>query len=393
MIELLAPAGDLEKLKIAILYGADAVFIGGTEFSLRARASNFTLSDIKEGCEFAHQFNKKVYVTTNIIPHHEDMSGLLDYLKGLEEAGVDAIISASPYIIDTALKKTNLEVHISTQQSAMNINTVNYWHRLGAERVVLARDLTLEEIEHITTNTKAEIEVFIHGGMCAGYSGRCSLSNHLTNRDANRGGCAHSCRWFYDLKKDQTLAEETPFSMSSKDLSAVHEIESLMNMGVASLKIEGRMKSLHYIATIVHTYRMIIDEYQKNGKIENYQYYIDNLQKAENRETSTGFFHGTPKLPQQLFEQRSEKVMQNFVGLVLEYDQATQTALIETRNVYHLGETLEVFSRFEKEKTFVVGHMENLKGEIVERAMRAKEPLKIKVPFEVYPFDMIRAER
>lgn len=393
MIELLAPAGDLEKLKIAILYGADAVFIGGTEFSLRARASNFTLDDIKEGCEFAHQFNKKVYVTTNIIPHHEDMSGLLEYLKGLESAGVDAIISASPYIIDTALKQTKLEVHISTQQSAMNINTVNYWHNLGAERVVLARDLTLDEIKHITTNTKVEIEVFIHGGMCAGYSGRCSLSNHLTNRDANRGGCAHSCRWFYDLKKGQDMAEKTPFSMSSKDLSAVHEIEYLMDMGVASLKIEGRMKSLHYIATIVHTYRMIIDEYQKNGKIENYQYYISNLQKAENRETSTGFFHGTPKLPQQLFEQRSEKVMQNFVGLVLEYDKDTQIALIETRNVYRLGETLEVFSRFEKEKTFVVDHMENLKGEMVERAMRVKEPLKIKVPFEVHPFDMIRAER
>lgn len=393
MIELLAPAGDLEKLKIAILYGADAVFIGGTEFSLRARASNFTLSDIKAGCEFAHQFNKKVYVTTNIIPHHEDMSGLLEYLKGLEEAGVDAIISASPFIIDTALNKTNLEVHISTQQSAMNINTVNYWHRLGAERVVLARDLTLEEIQHITTNTKAEIEVFIHGGMCAGYSGRCSLSNHLTNRDANRGGCAHSCRWFYDLKKDQKAIEETPFSMSSKDLSAVHEIERLIDMGVSSLKIEGRMKSLHYIATIVHTYRMIIDEYQKHGKIENYQYYIDNLQKAENRETSTGFFHGTPKLPQQLFEKRSEKVMQNFVGLVLEYDSQSQTAIVETRNVFHLGETLEVFSRFETEKTFTLTQMENLKGEIVERAMRAKEPLRIKVPFEVHPFDMIRAER
>ncbi len=393
MIELLAPAGDLEKLKIAILYGADAVFIGGSEFSLRARASNFTLDDIKEGCDFAHQFNKKVYVTTNIIPHHDDMDGLLPYLKGLERAGVDAIISASPFIIDTALKKTNLEVHISTQQSAMNINTVSYWNQKGATRVVLARDLTLDEIKYVTKNSRAEIEVFIHGGMCAGYSGRCSLSNHLTNRDANRGGCAHTCRWFYDLKKDEKIIESTPFSMSSKDLSAVHEIELLMQMGVSSLKIEGRMKSLHYIATIVRTYRMIIDEYEATGKIADYQYYIDNLQKAENRETSTGFFHGTPKLPQQLFEQRSEKVMQNFVGLVLEYDKENQTALIETRNVYQKGERLEVFSRFEREKTFTVTEMENLKGEPVERAMRAKEPLRIKVPFEVHPFDMIRVDR
>lgn len=393
MIELLAPAGDLEKLKIAVLYGADAVFIGGEEFSLRARASNFTLDDIKEGCAFAHQHGKKVYVTTNIIPHHEDMDGLLPYLKGLEEAGVDAIIAASPYIIDTALKQTNLEVHISTQQSAMNINTVNFWTKKGATRVVLARDLTLDEIKHITEHTQAEIEVFIHGGMCAGYSGRCSLSNHLTNRDANRGGCAHSCRWFYDLKKDGEKIEVVPFSMSSKDLSAIYEVQKLIDLGVNSLKIEGRMKSLHYVATVVRTYRMIIDEYLSTSVISNYDYYMECLEKAENRETSTGFFHGLPKLPQQLFEKRSEKVMQNFVGLVLEYDKETQTAIIETRNVYRVGETLEVFSRFGKEQYFVNTHMESLDGVSMDRAMRAKEPLKVKVPFEVHPFDMIRAER
>lgn len=393
MIELLAPAGDLEKLKIAILYGADAVFIGGEEFSLRARASNFTLDDIKEGCAFAHQYGKKVYVTTNIIPHHEDMEGLLPYLKGLEDAGVDAIIAASPYIIDTALNQTNLEVHISTQQSAMNINTVNFWNKKGATRVVLARDLTLDEIKLITNNTKAEIEVFIHGGMCAGYSGRCSLSNHLTNRDANRGGCAHSCRWFYDLKKDGKKVEDVPFSMSSKDLSAIHEVEKLIDLGVNSLKIEGRMKSLHYVATVVRTYRMLIDEYLETGIVSNYDYYMDNLQKAENRETSTGFFHGVPELPQQLFEKRSEKVMQNFVGLVLSYDKDTKTAIIETRNVYRVGETLEVFSRFNKETYFVNTHMESLDGVLMDRAMRAKEPLRVKIPFEVHPYDMIRANR
>src|SRR5690554_276671 len=217
MTELLAPAGDLDKLKIAIIYGADAVFIGGKSFSLRANASNFTKEDLIEGCKFAHKFGKKVYVTTNVIPHQKDKEGLIEYLKTLEEAKVDAIIAASPLIINTALLHTNLEVHISTQQSALNIPTVNYWYNKGATRVVLGRDISLDDIEHITKNVKSEIEVFIHGGMCAGYSGRCALSNHLTNRDANRGGCAHTCRWFFDLKQDEELTTNIPFSMGSTD--------------------------------------------------------------------------------------------------------------------------------------------------------------------------------
>ena len=203
MVELLAPAGNLEKLKYAIYYGADAVFIGGKSFSLRAHASNFTKEDMIKASNFVHEHGKKLYITTNVIPHHADMDGIYEYLKELEEVKVDGIITASPSIIDIALKKTNLEVHISTQQSAMNTNTVNFWHDKGATRVVLARDLTLDEIKDIKNEVKAEIEIFIHGGMCAGYSGRCSLSNHLTNRDANRGGCAHTCRWIYDLVKAQ----------------------------------------------------------------------------------------------------------------------------------------------------------------------------------------------
>lgn len=393
MIELLAPAGDLEKLKIAILYGADAVFIGGQEFSLRARASNFTLDEIKAACQFAHVRGKKVYVTTNIIPHHEDMGQLIDYLKELEAAQVDAIIAASPYIIETALNHTTLEVHISTQQSAMNQATVNYWHQKGASRIVLARDLTLSEIKEITQNVQAEIEVFIHGGMCAGFSGRCSLSNHFTNRDANRGGCAHSCRWLYDLKKDSEKADDIPFTMSSKDLSAVHEITKLMDIGVSSLKIEGRMKSLHYIATVIRTYRMIIDEYMQTGKIEDYAYYDEALKKAENRETAQGFFHHIPYVDEQIFQKRSERVMQNFVGLVLSYDKETQTALIEQRNVFHTGEVIEIFSPQEREKTFIIDSIETLKGEIIDCARRAKEQLHIKVPFEVKPFDMLRVNR
>lgn len=392
MIELLAPAGDLEKLKIAIIYGADAVFVGGKEFSLRANASNFTFDDLVEGCAFAHSYGKKVYVTTNVIPHQNDKEGLLEYLKKLELAKVDAIIAASPFIIDTALNHTSLEVHISTQQSVMNVPTVNYWYEKGATRVVLARDMDLKEIEYITKNVKAEIEVFIHGGMCAGFSGRCSLSNHLTNRDANRGGCAHTCRWFFDLEKNNQQVESVPFSMSSKDLSAVHEITKLMDIGVASLKIEGRMKSLHYIATVVQTYRQIIDEYSKTGKISDHQKYTDMLKNAENRETSIGFFNGLPSVNEQLFEKRSERVMQNFVGLVVAYDDDTKLATIETKNVF-TKETLEVFSPYMETKYFNNEYMLDSNNNPIDRASKAKELLKVFIPFKVHPNDMIRAKR
>lgn len=392
MIELLAPAGDLEKLKIAILYGADAVFIGGKSFSLRANASNFTKEDLIEGVKFAHERGKKVYVTTNVIPHQKDKSGLLEYLKTLEAARVDAIIAASPLIINTALKHTNLEVHISTQQSAINIPTVNYWYNKGATRVVLGRDINLDEIEHITKNVDAEIEVFIHGGMCAGFSGRCALSNHLTNRDANRGGCAHTCRWFFELQKEGEKVTDTPFSMGSKDLSAVKEITRLIDAGVASLKIEGRMKSLHYIATVVNTYRRIIDEYTQTGRIENYTMYEDMLKHAENRETSHGFFYGLPTKDQQLYERRSERVIQNFVGLVIDYDEKTGYATVETKNVFTLEE-LEIFTPNAISKTFMNTSMINSKGETIDRAFRASEHIQVHIPFKVQPFDMIRAKR
>jgi len=392
MIELLAPAGNLEKLKTAIIYGADAVFIGGKQFSLRANASNFDEKDLIEGCKFAHKYGKKVYVTTNVIPHQKDRNGLIEYLKVLERAKVDAIIAASPLIINTALEHTSLEVHVSTQQSAMNINTVKYFQDKGATRVVLARDLDLKEIENIVTNVSAEIEVFIHGGMCAGYSGRCALSNHLTNRDANRGGCAHTCRWFFELENEGKLDTEVPFSLGSKDLAAVREIPKLIDMGVASLKIEGRMKSQHYIATVVNTYRRLIDEYQENGFIADFEKYENELKLAENRETSHGFFYGLPTEDQQLFERRSERVMQNFVGLVVDYDKSTKLATIETKNVFKL-ETLEVFSPNFESKSFENTIMYDLDGNPMDRAFRANQLIKVMIPFEVSPYDMLRASR
>jgi U32 family peptidase len=390
MIELLAPAGDLEKLKIALLYGADAVFIGGTNFSLRARASNFTLSDIAEATSFAHERGKKVYVTTNIIPHNEDMDGLLEYLKGLEERKVDAIISASPFIIDTALKHTSLEVHLSTQQSATNTEAVNFWHELGIKRIVLARELDKYQIRKLKERTTADIEVFIHGGMCMSYSGRCSLSNNMTDRDANRGGCAHSCRWNYDLTLDGVSLSDHSFSMSSKDLEALEQIPYLIDSKVSSLKIEGRMKSLHYIATVVSTYRKLIDDYMKTGLIQDFNPYLIELQKAENRLTSHGYLEGLPGVDEQLFNKSSEQPNQLFVGLVIGYDEKTNISTIEQRNYFELGDDLEIFSPDGTVKDFKLDYMTDEKNEMTPIARHPKQVLKIKIPFFVEPYAMIR---
>lgn len=343
MIELLAPAGDLEKLKIALMYGADAVFIGGQNFSLRARASNFTISDIIEATTFAHERGKKVYVTTNIIPHHEDMEGLIEYLQALEKANVDAIISASPFIVDMALKNTSLEVHLSTQQSTTNAKAVNFWYQHGVKRIVLARELDKYQIRELKSKTEADLEVFIHGGMCMSFSGRCSLSNNMTDRDANRGGCAHSCRWNYDLIAGDAKVSDQAFSMSSKDLEALEQIPNLIDSGIASLKIEGRMKSLHYIATVVATYRKLIDDYLREGIIRDFVPYMNELEKAENRLASHGYLEGMPGVEQQLYNMRSERPTQLFVGLVMAYDEKTGIATIEQRNNFKEGEDVEMF--------------------------------------------------
>ncbi len=390
MIELLAPAGDLEKLKIALLYGADAVFIGGTDFSLRARASNFTLDDIYEATKFAHERHKKVYVTTNIIPHNEDMDGLIEYLKGLEEAHVDAIISASPFIMDMAKLHTNLEVHLSTQQSAMNAETVNFWHDRGIKRIVLGRELDKHQIKKLKSKTDADLEVFIHGGMCMSYSGRCSLSNNMTDRDANRGGCAHSCRWNYDLVKDGVSISDQSFSMSSKDLEALEQIPFLMDAGIKSLKIEGRMKSLHYIATVVSTYRKLIDDYHTHGKIDSFEPYAEDLKKAENRLASHGYLEGLPGVEQQLYQMRSEQPTQLFIGLVVSYNPIEQTAIIEQRNYFEVGQEIEIFHPNGKSDSFTLESMKDEKGESIDVARHPKQILEIKIPFAVEPYAMLR---
>ncbi|QWB96552.1 U32 family peptidase [Mycoplasmatota bacterium] len=390
MIELLAPAGDLDKLKIALIYGADAVFIGGENFSLRARASNFTIDNIKEATAFAHERGKKIYITTNIIPHNEDLEGVIEYLQDLESANVDAIISASPFIIDMALEHTHLEVHLSTQQSAYNYEAVNYWYDKGVKRVVLARELDKTQIGKLTKHAKADIEVFIHGGMCMSFSGRCSLSDNMTDRDANRGGCAHSCRWNYELIDDGQLVNEETFSMSSKDLEAIYQVPYLIDHGVSSLKIEGRMKSIHYIATVVSTYRALIDEYIKMGDIKDYKAYEIEMTKAENRLSSVGYLEGLPGVEQQLYGMRSEKPSQLFIGLCMSYDKNTQTATIEQRNYFKLGDEIEVHNPDGHHFTFKLESMMDEDGELLEVARHPKQIIQIKVDQEIKPFAMIR---
>ena len=391
--ELLAPAGDLEKLKIAVLYGADAVFVGSKEFSLRSRASNFTIEDLYEGAKFCHEHNAKLYVTTNIVPHNSDLIGLIDYLQDLENAGVDAIICSSYAVMYIAKRYTNLEIHISTQQSLTNSLAVKFYEEYGASRVVLARELSIDEIEEIKRNTNVELEVFIHGGMCSSYSGRCMLSNHMTNRDANRGGCAHSCRWNYDLfMGDLKISDDEKFQFSSKDLMAVKQIDRLFNC-TDSFKIEGRMKSIHYIATVTKVYRMLIDEYAETGTISDLEYYKDEIRKAENRLFSHGFLEGMTTVKEQLYNMRSENPTQDFVGIILDYNEETQKALVEVRNHFKPGSTLEAFGPHLRSIRFTINNIVNEKGEEVDAARHPKELVYIDSPIKLEKYDMIRLVR
>ncbi len=389
--ELLAPAGDLEKLKVAILYGADAVFIGGQSFSLRSRASNFTIEDIKEACNFAHKHNAKIHVTCNIVMHNMDTTGILDYLKKLENAGVDCIIASSIYILKLVIENTKMEAHVSTQTSSSNEEAVKFYSKLGVSRVVLSRELSLDEIERVKKSTNTDLEVFIHGGMCVSYSGRCMLSNNMTNRDANRGGCAHSCRWCYDFIKDDKIynPEGDYFAMSSKDLCAIKAIPRLIDLGINSFKIEGRMKSLHYIATVVNAYRKIIDEYLETKEIKDFNKYIDQISKAENRLTATGFLFNMPTINEQLYDLNLTVPTKDFIGIVKEYDKENKIAYIEQRNYFEPNSTIEVFSPL---KTFKINIKEiyDMDGNVVDAARHPLQRLYFKCEEELKPYDLLR---
>lgn len=391
-IELLAPAGDLTRAKIAIKYGADAVYIGGKSFSLRSRASNFDIADIEEAVLFAKQYQAKIYVTVNIIPHQEDLQGVDQYLKQLEQIGVSAVICSSVEIIKIAKKAApKLEVHLSTQQSVTNSQAIAFYKDLGVDRVVLARELSLKEIALTNKNSSLPLEVFIHGGMCANYSGRCTISNFMTLRDANRGGCAHSCRWFYHLydHEKQLTTPERLFTLAATDLIALKQIPALIDMGIVSLKIEGRMKSAYYIAAVVKTYRLLIDEYYQEKTIteERMNWYKQEMTKAENRLASSGYLEGLPQEDPQA-ALRQVTASQEYLGTVI--DVKKDRLLLEVRNRFEKGDLVEILSQSDMNKTFVVNDITDEEGQALRVCNRPMQKVWITVPYEVYIDDMLR---
>lgn len=396
--ELLAPAGNLEKLKVAIMYGADAVFVGGKEFSLRSQASNFSLEDIQEGVEFAKKYGAHIHVTCNIILHQDNLEGLKDYLKKLDEIGVTAIIVADPYIMKIAKDmKLGLEVHVSTQLSTLNSQAISFYQNMGMDRVVLGREVTYNDLKRIMDKVDVDIEYFIHGAMCIHYSGRCMLSNYLSRRDANRGGCSQSCRWYYDLYQDGELVNQEndmPFSMSSKDMSLVAHIGELIELGVDSFKIEGRMKSVHYIATVVSTYRKLIDTYCEDpDHFQQSDYFEKELLKAANRAFCHGFYYEHPSVNEQLFNMRDEHPTQEFVMRIVDYDKETKLAKIEQRNYFKIGDQIEVFSPHHDNLCFTVKKLYNEDMEEIDVANHPMEILYVEIPYQVLSNDMGRKVR
>lgn len=393
-IELLAPAGSLEKLKFAFSYGADACYIGGRDYSLRANATNFSLDEIKEAVSYAHSINKKVYVTVNIVFHDKDTKGIIEYLKNLSIYKVDAIIISDPFIIDIIKDNNiNLKVHISTQASTLNYETVMFWKNLGVERVVLARELSKKEIEDIITKTGVEVETFVHGAMCSSYSGRCVLSNYFTNRDANRGGCAQICRWESDLfdSNMNKIESTTKFTASSKDLMMASKITEMIDIGITSLKVEGRMRSNYYVATVINTYRNIIDDYYDNKLTSNkLNHYIKILNRVANREATVQFFDKLPSTNEQYYLGRNEVSNQDFLGIVLDYDEDSQMVTITERNYFKTGDTAEIFGPNIETFSFTIPDIYDSDGNKVNVARHPEEILRFKLDKKVYKDDMIR---
>lgn len=387
--ELLAPAGDLERLKFALLYGADAVYLGGQLFGLRANAINFTKEQLKEGVEFAHSLNKKVYVTVNIVLHNKEIKFLIDYLKQLDEIKVDAIIVSDLTVLYLAKKHTNLEVHISTQQSTLNYEAVEYLKDLGVTRVVLGREVTKEDIE-IIKKVGLEVEIFIHGAMCASYSGRCVLSNYLTNRDANRGGCSQICRWDFDLldENKNILKGEKNFTFCSKDLSLLKYINEICDMGVTSLKIEGRMRSIYYIATVVNIYRKAIDDYYDKNYVYNSSY-ENILSRVANRDSIVQFFDGNYDKNCSYYNNRIEISNQDFLGVVLDYNKDTKVATIEQRNYFKKGDVVEFFGPNEV-NTYQLNEILDENFNLIEIVRHPKQIVYIKTDFELNKNDLMR---
>lgn len=385
-IELLSPAGDLERLKITLKYGADAVYLGGQKYSLRANATNFTIEELKEGCTFAHNLNKKVYLTLNIVFHDEDMEEVEDYIKKVVASGIDAFIVSDPFIISHI--KTNypqVEVHLSTQNSTTNYKTVEFFKQEKVDRVVLARELNIKEIKEIIDKTKLDIEIFIHGAMCTCYSGRCALSNYVTQRDANRGGCAQVCRFAFTTDQDKK------FTMATKDLNTAQLIPELIKIGVKSLKVEGRMRSIYYLATVIGCYRKIIDAYYNNTLTEEFlKQQIKILSRVANRETSTHYLDHEANENDQYYTGRQEISNQDYLGRVISYDDENNILTIVERNYFKPTDEVELFTPSGKSYQFTIDKIYDENMNELEVARHPEQILKLKFKYNVEKDSMLR---
>ena len=385
MPELLAPAGDFEKMKFAYLYGADAIYCGGQNFSLRANAKNFSLEELKEAAEYAHSLNKKIYVTVNIVFHDDDLNGLEDYLKYLDSIHIDGIIASDITVIKACQElNLNLSVCLSTQASTLNSRAVRFWQKLGVTRVVLAREASREDLINIA-KTGIEIETFIHGAMCTSFSGKCVLSNYMTNRDSNRGGCAQVCRWEFDTDNGVNL------SIMPKDLNMVPFIKEQIDLGVASFKIEGRMRSIYYVSTVLLAYRRMIDA-ALNGTLtlEKENYYLKVLNRCANRESTPQFFDKLPGENEQYWNGRTEISNQDFLGLVLDYDESTKMATLEVRNYFESGYETEFFGPNHETFSYIVNTIYDDNNEKINVCNHPKSIVKLPVDARLEKNDMMR---
>ena len=400
--ELLVPAGSLEVLKIAVVYGADAVYIGGEVFGLRAKAKNFSMEDMKEGIEFAHAHNVKVYVTANILAHNYDLDGVREYFEELKSVRPDALIISDPGIFTIAKEVLpDMEIHISTQANNTNYGTYNFWYKLGAKRVVTARELSLQEIKDIRANIPddMEIETFIHGAMCISYSGRCLLSNFMVGRDANRGECTHPCRWKYSLMEEKRPGEYFPvyenergtYIFNSKDLCMIEHLPDLIEAGIDSFKIEGRMKTALYVATVARTYRKAIDDYLESPDKykENMPWYLDQISDCTYRQFTTGFFYNKPSEDAQIYTNNTYLKDYTFLGIVGDTDE-NGLYMIEQKNKFSVGEQIEVMKPDGENILVTVKRIVNDNGEDMESCPHPLQSLHIDLGIKLERFDVLR---
>jgi len=400
-VELLVPASSLEVLKEAVIFGADAVYIGGDVYGLRAKAKNFSSDDMRKGVEFAHERNVKVYVTANILAHNEDLPLAYEYFEELKDIGVDALIISDPGVFSIAKEVwPEVEIHISTQANNTNYGTYNFWHKLGAKRVVSARELSMDEIKELRSNIPddLEIETFIHGAMCISYSGRCLLSNYFTGRDANHGECTHPCRWKYHVMEEQRPGEYLPvyenergtYIFNSKDLCMIEHIPELIDAGIDSFKIEGRMKTALYVATVARTYRKAIDDYLEDPKLyeKNMPWYLDQISNCTYRQFTTGFFFGKPTHESQIYDNNTYIREYTYLGIVGDCKDGLYR--IEQRNKFSVGETIEVMKPNGDNIEVKVKRIVNEKGAEVESAPHPKEVLWIDLGMKLDKYDILR---